>query len=64
VHTHTIDAEALVGLVGTISVVALGDDASQRLQQVRELANTHPSLAGRASFNMPYVCKVFTARRC
>ncbi|MEI6620829.1 MAG: class I SAM-dependent methyltransferase [Actinomycetes bacterium] len=63
VHTHPIDAEALVGLVGTISVVALGDDAPHRLQQVRELANTHPSLAGRASFDMPYVCKVFTARR-
>lgn len=62
-HSQPTDVEGLVGLVGTISVVALSDDSPARLAQVRNLAETHPSLAGRDTFDMPFVCKVFTARR-
>lgn len=61
--THESSAEGLVGLVGTFSHVALSERRAEIEDDVRMLATTHPELAGRETFDVPYVCKVFTARR-
>ncbi len=55
--------DSLVGLVATFSTVGLSDDADVTLGAVRQLALTHPQLAGRDEFDIPYIAKVFTAVR-
>lgn len=55
--------EDLVGLVGTFSQVGLSDDRDQTLAAVRTLTETHPQLAGEDSFDVPYIAKMFLARR-
>ncbi len=58
---HTSTAERLVGLVGTFSHVATSDRRDEILAGIRDLTQTHPDLAGKESFEVPYICKVFTA---
>ncbi len=59
--THTVDS--LVGLVDTFSYVRLSPHRDEVLAAVRELATTHPDLAGRESFALPYVTSAFRAVR-
>lgn len=59
---QTLDAESLVGLVGSFSYVYLRPDAADVLAAVRRLAAGHPDLAGRDSFALPYETRVFRAR--
>lgn len=61
--TQTSTPEGLVGLVGTFSHVALSDRRVEIEAGVRELTRTHPDLAGKQSFEVPYICKVFTAKK-
>lgn len=61
--TQTSTPEGLVGLVGTFSHVALSDRRDEIEADVRELTQTHPDLAGKDTFEVPYVCKVFTVRK-
>lgn len=62
-YTHESSAEGLVGLVGTFSHVALSDRRAEIEADIRNLAQTHPDLAGEETFDVPYICKVFIARR-
>ncbi|HET6834489.1 MAG TPA: methyltransferase domain-containing protein [Acidimicrobiales bacterium] len=58
------DPDLLVARAESVSVVgALADAERARvLDRVRELARTHPDLAGRASFGFPYVTRVYRCR--
>ena len=59
------DADLLVARAASVSVVAaLGeDDRAVVLDRVRDLAATHPDLAGRDVFGFPYTTRVFWCRR-
>lgn len=61
--TQTCTPEDLVGLVGTFSNVANAPNRAEIEAGLRELASTHPDLRGRSTFEIPYVCKMYTARR-
>ncbi len=61
--THTSTAERLVGLVGTFSHVATSDRRDEILAGISDLTQTHPDLAGQETFEVPYICKVFTAMK-
>lgn len=60
-----VDADLLVLRAASTSFVsALPDDARQAaLDRVRDLAATHPDLAGRATFGFPYDAVVYWCRR-
>jgi SAM-dependent methyltransferase len=62
-HSVTHTADSLVGLVETFSYVRLSPHRGQVLAAVRELAASHPDLAGRESFELPYVTAAYRARR-
>jgi hypothetical protein len=53
----------LVGLVSTFSHVGTSETAAETLAAVEQLTQEHPDLAGKETFDVPYVCKVFTAIR-
>ncbi|MGH9288952.1 MAG: class I SAM-dependent methyltransferase [Acidimicrobiales bacterium] len=55
------DPDLLVARAESVSVVgALAeDDRTRVLDRVRELARTHPDLAGRPTFGFPYVTRVY-----
>lgn len=59
-YEQLLDEAALVDRVASQSWIAAMDDAEQTalLDQVRHLARTHPDLAGRAEFAMPYDTEV------
>lgn len=61
--TSASTAADLVGLVGTFSHVGTSPNAAQILSDVQNLTQTHPDLAGRDSFEVPYVCKTFMVTR-
>jgi SAM-dependent methyltransferase len=56
-HTQRLDAEGLLGLMRSRSHVATlpGAERDAVLARVARLARTHPDLAGRAEFDLPYV---------
>ena len=60
-----MDAETLAARVASISfIAALSDDERARvLAEVRELAETHPATAGKATFPLPYRTAVFVTMR-
>ncbi|MEV4705097.1 class I SAM-dependent methyltransferase [Actinoplanes sp. NPDC049316] len=55
--THRLDLDRLLDLVASRSYVILlsDDDRAGLLDEVRHLAATHPDLAGRDTFELPYV---------
>jgi len=55
--THQIDLPRLLDLVASRSyVILLGDqERADLLDRVRELTTTHPDLAGRDTFALPYI---------
>ncbi|MEO6822054.1 MAG: class I SAM-dependent methyltransferase [Candidatus Nanopelagicales bacterium] len=55
--SHTIDS--LVGLVSTFSYVRLSPRRDEVLAAVRDLATTHPDLAGHNTFELPYVTAAY-----
>lgn len=59
-----VDEALLVERAASVSVVgALDEDARARvLDRVRDLARTHPDLAGRAAFGFPYTTAVWRCR--
>jgi SAM-dependent methyltransferase len=61
--TQTCTAEDLIGLVGTFSNVANAPNRKQIETELRELTATHPDLRGKETFEIPYVCKMYTATR-
>ncbi len=62
-YTQTSTADDLVGLVGTFSHVALSDRRAEIEEGIRALTQSHPDLVGKQTFEVPYVCKVFTATK-
>jgi SAM-dependent methyltransferase len=62
-HTQTVDADLLADTLATRSyVIALSaGDRAELLDEVRHLALTHPDLAGRERFEIPYLT---TVSRC
>lgn len=64
-HRTRHTADTLVGMVATRSYYLTAGPELQRemTEAVRDLAATHPDLAGRDSFELPYRTQVFRARR-
>jgi SAM-dependent methyltransferase len=64
-YAQPLDTEDLIALVESRSYVATMPEGvrSTLLGRVRTLAATHPDLAGRASFELPYVTYAYRASR-
>jgi SAM-dependent methyltransferase len=64
-HSAAITPEGLVDLVRSRSYYLTADDArqAQMVAAVRELAATHPDLAGMAQFALPYRTHVYRSKR-
>lgn len=64
-HEQTLDLNELVGLVMSRSyVITLAREEQDRIaERVVELTRTHPDLAGRDRFVMPYVTVTYRAAR-
>lgn len=62
---HVLTPDELVRLAGTRSyaIVLPPDERAALLDRVRTLVTTHPDLAGRSRVAVPYVTRVYTARR-
>ena len=60
-HEVEMDADSLVALIATYSYVTLRPDAEDVYAAVRELTRTHPDLAGRDRFPLPYVTTAYRA---
>ncbi len=60
-HSVTLDAESLVELVASRSdaIVMAPDQRDALAERVRQLVATHPSLAGKTTFEMPYIAQTF-----
>jgi SAM-dependent methyltransferase len=61
--TRPMDGERLVELLASRSYVIVAPEAERQrfFAAVRELVATHPDLAGRESFEMPYMTRCFRA---
>ncbi|MDZ7576824.1 MAG: class I SAM-dependent methyltransferase [Candidatus Nanopelagicales bacterium] len=62
-HGHPMDADRLVGLLRTHSLLILRGELDQMEAETRRLVAEHPDLQGNDEFELPYVCKAFVARR-
>jgi ubiquinone/menaquinone biosynthesis C-methylase UbiE len=64
-HHQTVDADGLADVIATRSyVIDLPDpERAALLDEVRDLARTHPDLAGRESFEVPYVTEAVRSHR-
>lgn len=62
-HTTRLDVDGLVGLISTRSYYLTAAPERQRAleRRVRELCATHPDLAGRPTFELPYQTDVYRA---
>jgi SAM-dependent methyltransferase len=62
--SRSISGERLIELLSSRSyvIVAAPAERERLFADVRELVATHPELAGRESFEMPYVTRAFRAR--
>jgi hypothetical protein len=64
-HGQDHDAESLTGLYGSHSpvIVEPEESRSRRLAQIEAAIRTHPDLAGRDRFTLPYLTLCWRARR-
>ena len=64
-HSQLLDAEGLVERYASASYIAVLPEEERRevLGRIRELALTHPDLAGREDFELPYVTELYWAAR-
>jgi hypothetical protein len=64
-HSQPLDAPGLVERYTSASYIAVLPEAERRevLERVRSLAETHPDLAGRTTFELPYVTELHWCRR-
>ncbi|HEY8472278.1 MAG TPA: class I SAM-dependent methyltransferase [Natronosporangium sp.] len=64
-HTTTHTPDTLVGLIATRSYYLVASPELQREleRRVRDLCATHPELAGRSTFEMPYQTYAYRATR-
>ena len=61
-HAHTTDADGLVGMAATWSPIIVSPRRDEVLDSIRTFATTHPDLAGRSSFDVPYLTRVVVCR--
>ncbi|MEV0649325.1 class I SAM-dependent methyltransferase [Phytomonospora sp. NPDC050363] len=63
-YTRPFDEDALVELVKSRSYYLTGDDAhrAELERRARDLVHTHPDLAGRDTFELPYVTVAYRLR--
>ncbi len=59
-HVQPMTVEGLVERILSTSFIAVLPEAEQAgvLTQIRDLAATHPDLAGRDEFSFPYICEI------
>ena len=64
-HSQPLDAEGLVERYASASYIAVlpPDQRAEVLERTRRLASVHPDLAGRSSFDLPYVTDLFWSSR-
>jgi SAM-dependent methyltransferase len=64
-HSTTHTADSLVELISSRSyyLTASPDDQAEIERQLRALAAEHPDLAGKATFELPYITFTYRARR-
>jgi SAM-dependent methyltransferase len=62
-HSQELDPDGLVALAESYSYVALRPDRSAVVEAIRALTATHPDLAGRDRFALPYLSNCFRAVR-
>ena len=64
-NPRVVDADSLADMIATRSyVIDLPErDRAALLEEVRQLARTHPDLAGQERFELPYVTVVVRSRR-
>jgi SAM-dependent methyltransferase len=64
-NPRVVDADGLADMVATRSyVIALpASERSALLDEVRQLARTHPDLAGQENFELPYITVAVRSRR-
>jgi SAM-dependent methyltransferase len=62
-HSTSHTADSLIELIRSRSYYLVADDATRHrlIAAVRELTTEHPDLAGRATFELPYVTRVHRA---
>ena len=64
-HSQPLDAEGLVERYASASYIAVlpEDERGEVLGRIRHLAQAHPDLAGRPSFELPYITDLFWCAR-
>lgn len=64
-HRQSLDAEGLVERFASVSFIAVlpQDERSEVLGRIRRLTETHPDLAGRDRFDLPYVTELYWSAR-
>jgi len=62
-HQQELDADRLLGLAASWSYVYLRPDRDEVLSRVREIATSHPDLAGRATWELTYEARCYRAQR-
>jgi SAM-dependent methyltransferase len=64
-HSQTLDADGLVERFSAVSFIASlpEEGRSEVLEEIRELAETHPDLSSRDSFELPYFTELYWCSR-
>jgi SAM-dependent methyltransferase len=64
-HSQTLDVEGLVERFASVSFIAVlpEEERADVLARIRELAKTHPDLAGHGSFELPYFTELYWCSR-
>ncbi|MDQ4005880.1 MAG: class I SAM-dependent methyltransferase [Actinomycetota bacterium] len=64
-HSQELDADGLMERYASASYIAVLPEAerTQVLRRINELARTHPDLAGRSTFSLPYVTELYWCSR-
>jgi SAM-dependent methyltransferase len=64
-HAQPLDADGLVTRYASASYIAVLPEAERAgvLERIRRLAQTHPDLAGRERFDLPYITELYWCAR-
>jgi SAM-dependent methyltransferase len=64
-HRQELDLDSLIDRIESVSYIAVLSQADRArvLDEVRELARSHPDLAGRDRFDLPYVTDLYWCAR-
>jgi SAM-dependent methyltransferase len=64
-HSQSLDADGLVTRYASASYIAVlpEEERAEVLERIRRLAETHPDLAGRERFDLPYITELYWCAR-